>query len=323
MTSTFSVNQSVKLTKLVVDKTPLPSTGQIILRDTELKGFGLRVTAGGAKSFILEKRIKGRVRRLTLGRYPGITAEQARKEVQKLLGNIITGHDPVAERAQARIQGITLAQAFDDFLKTRANLKERTKYDYRRLMKVAFPNWAKKPLTSITKDLVARRHGELGEARGKAYANLSMRFLRALLNFARAQYEDPSGNSILFDNPVARLTHTRAWYRIDRRQTVIKPNQLPAWYQAVEDLKAGRLKFKGRPIFVHSEIPENALKQTSVDYSSHSSAAVRMLDISTRIFIDKFEKSLNNIESAPEPRQEILDKLSIPNTAETVADYLW
>lgn len=242
MASTFSVNQSVKLTKLIVDKTAVPSTGQLILRDTELKGFGLRVTAGGAKSFIMEKRIKGRVRRLTIGRYPGITAEQARKEAQKLLTGIITGHDPVAERAQARIQGVTLVKAFDDYLKARANLKERTKYDYRRFMKVAFPDWQRKPLTMITKDLVAKRHGKLGEHHGKAYANGAMRCLRAVLNFARANYEDSSGHSILLENPVSRLTHTRAWYRVDRRQTVIKPHQLPAWYQAVLDLKAGRLR---------------------------------------------------------------------------------
>jgi integrase len=272
MASTNPVNQSVKLTKLIVDKTPAPLIGQLLLRDTELKGFGLRVTAGGAKSFILEKRIKGRVRRITIGRYPGITAEQARKEAQKLLGHIITGHDPMAERAQARIQGITLVKAFDDFLQTRANLKERTKYDYRRLMKVAFPDWQRKPLTLITKDLVAKRHGELGDNRGEAYANLAMRFLRAVLNFARAQYEDPSGHSILFENPVSRLTHTRAWYRIDRRQTLIKPHQLHAWYQAVNDLKAGSLNIKVRPrkgrAPVNKEPPKAKPAEIVADYLS-------------------------------------------------------
>jgi hypothetical protein len=64
-----------------------------------------------------------------------------------------------------------------------------------------------------------------------------MRFLRALLNFSIAQYEDSSGNSILRENPVVRLTQTRAWYRVERRQTVIKPHQLARWYQTVISLK--------------------------------------------------------------------------------------
>ena len=53
-----------------------------------------------------------------------------------------------------------------------------------------------------------------------------MRFLCVLFNFAIAQYEDGSGHSVFRENPVMRLTQTRAWYRVDRRQTVIKPHQL-------------------------------------------------------------------------------------------------
>jgi len=94
-----------------------------------------------------------------------------------------------------------------------------------------------KAMLDIGKDMVAKRHSKIGTERGEAYANLSMRFLRALFNFAIAQYEDGSGHSILRENPVMRLTQTRAWYRVDRRQTVIKPHQLSPWYEAVMSLK--------------------------------------------------------------------------------------
>jgi integrase len=43
---------------------------------------------------------------------------------------------------------------------------------------------------------------------------------------------------VLPDNPVETLNHSRAWYRIERRRTVIKRTQLPAWYAAVQSLKA-------------------------------------------------------------------------------------
>jgi integrase len=75
-----------------------------------------------------------------------------------------------------------------------------------------------------------------------------MRFLRALFNFAIAQYEDSAGHSILRENPVARITQTRAWYRVERRQTVIKPYQLLPWYQAVIALKQDKLS--SQPVLV-------------------------------------------------------------------------
>lgn len=226
-----------KLTKLCVDKAPYPEAGQTFVRDAELKGFALRLTPG-SKSFIVEKRVDGKVRRMTLGRYPELTVEQARKEAHKLLGQIATGVNPIAEKEAEELKAITLSQAFEDFLKTRKNLRPKTIYDYRRMLVVAFDDWQKKPLLSITKDMIAKRHTQLGEQRGEAYANLSMRVLRAIFNFAQAQYEDSFGKALITENPVARLTQTRAWYRVERRQTIIKISQLPAWLQAVEALRA-------------------------------------------------------------------------------------
>ncbi|HMY90629.1 MAG TPA: Arm DNA-binding domain-containing protein, partial [Nitrosomonas sp.] len=79
-TMTTSQTLPQKITKSYVDKLSVPETGQAFIRDTELKGFAVRITSSGAKSFILEKRINGKVKRLTIGRYPEITVEQARKE---------------------------------------------------------------------------------------------------------------------------------------------------------------------------------------------------------------------------------------------------
>ena len=160
MTTPQTVPQ--KITKSYVDRMSTPETGQAFIRDTELKGFAVRVTSSGAKSFILEKRIDGKVKRLTLGRYPELTVEQARKEAHKLLGHIAIGRNPVTEKKQEALQGTTLQQAFDDFVKTRKNLKERTLYDYRRLMKVAFADWQEKAMTGISKEMVSKRHSKIG-----------------------------------------------------------------------------------------------------------------------------------------------------------------
>lgn len=224
----------------MVDKAEAPhGKDQIFYRDGELKGFALRVTLGGSKSFVIETLINNKVRRMTLGKYGKLTAEQARKEAQKLLGKIATGIDPIAERKEKKVRGVTLLETFDAYLKARKALKPLTVKDYGYLMNQVFSDWQNKPLLDITKDMVAKRHSEFG-ARSPARANSAMRLLRALFNFAAGEYEDAQGRSLIIENPVKRLSHTRAWYRVERKQTIIKTHDLPAWYKAVLEVKDER-----------------------------------------------------------------------------------
>lgn len=78
---------------------------------------------------------------------------------------------------------------------------------------------------------------QLGKERGPAYATLAMCCLRAVLNLTIIQYEDSEGNPILRDNPVLRLTRTRAWYPDKRRHTLIQVHQFPTWFKAVRRLR--------------------------------------------------------------------------------------
>lgn len=236
--STKLRNQKVKITKTIIDRFAIPREGQAFIRDTILQGFGVRVTSSGSKSFIFEKRINGKVRRFTLGHFGELTAEQGRRQAQKLLGEIAQGIDPIAEKRKQKQLAITLFEAFQEFKEARKTLKKHTLYDYERLFKVAFPDWHKKPLTSISKGMISKRHRELGENRGHAYANGAMRFLRSLFGFAKVTYDDGNGHSILYENPVLILTDTRSWFRQKRRQTIIKAHELPAWFDAVLSLKA-------------------------------------------------------------------------------------
>jgi len=235
--STNSPNQPVKLTKTIVDRLTPPASGQCFVRDTELKGFALRITAAGSKSFIVEKRIKARVRRITLGRYGEITVEQARKLAQNLLGKIAFGTDPIAEKKRDVTLGTTLTQAFHEFRKTREKkLRPNTLDEYQRYMDTDFKDWQKKRITDITKNMVLTRHRLIGQ-RSESAANHAFRFLRALFNFIQATYDDGYGHSPLHENPVNVLTQTKSWYRSERRKTVIKAYQLKDWYQAVMTLK--------------------------------------------------------------------------------------
>lgn len=220
-----------------MDKKAEPPVGkdQIFYRDDELKGFALRVTAKGVKSFVVEKNIGNKVRRITIGKCNAISAEAARKEAQKLIGEIASGGDPIARKRAIKMKATTLKQVFNEYIDTRkSSLKKTTITNYNQVLSKAFSKWAERPLVNITKDNVSNLHKKLGQEHGEAYANLAMRLLRALFNFAAGQYENTQGQSLVTDNPVKRLSQTRAWYKIERRQTYIKSYELATWYQGIE-----------------------------------------------------------------------------------------
>ncbi len=236
MASTRGSHQTVRLTKKLVDALPPPAQGQAFHRDADLPGFALRVTASGVKAFVVEKRVAGQVRRMTVGRYGELTVEQAREAARRLISHIVLGGNPRAEREREQKSALTLEQVFAAFQRVRP-LKARTLYEYQRLLEVAFADWKTRALATISKDMVAQRHLQLGTQRGQAYANLAMRVLRSVFNFALAHYEDGTGRAIFEHNPVVRLTRTRSWFPTRRRSSVIKGHQLHAWAAAVSALR--------------------------------------------------------------------------------------
>ncbi len=220
-----------KLNKTFVGNLPYPDKGQVFYWDADLLGFGMYV-GKTSKTWFVEKRIDNNTKRLSLGKYPALTAEQARTEAMKQLNKMAGGVDPVKEKREAKIKTVTLGEVFAEFLSAR-QLKPKTVKDYTGVMNNIYADWQKLPITNISRDAVERRHKKMGTERGEAYANLGARTLRSVLNFASAKYETGKGLSILPDNPVKRISQTRSWYRVERRTGHLKPHQLSAWFDAV------------------------------------------------------------------------------------------
>lgn len=103
-----------KLSDQLARDTKPPKSGNQIVYDNRLAGFGLRVTAGGARSFILNYRFKGRERRITLGQYPSWTVLAARKQAEQLRRQIDTGIDPLEHRIAERLAP-TLSDLFNRY----------------------------------------------------------------------------------------------------------------------------------------------------------------------------------------------------------------
>jgi len=91
-----------RITETLVKKLPSPTKGNKIAYDSDLKGFGVRVTAAGAKAFVLNYRTGGLERRYTIGSYPEWSATAARKHAEDLKRRIDLGQDPLAHRREER-----------------------------------------------------------------------------------------------------------------------------------------------------------------------------------------------------------------------------
>ena len=64
------------------------------LWDTELPMFGCKITPKGRRVYLLQYRIKGRLRRYTIGTHGVLSAREARHIARNLLHEVVLGHDP-------------------------------------------------------------------------------------------------------------------------------------------------------------------------------------------------------------------------------------
>jgi len=122
-----------KMTDKALAALPAPAVGNRIVYDLQVKGFGLRITAVGARSFILTYRTADRrERRITIGSYPDWSLKAAREQAKALKRRIDQGEDPLAEReADRKAQSVAeLWAAFEvDHLPSR---RPSTAAEYRR-----------------------------------------------------------------------------------------------------------------------------------------------------------------------------------------------
>lgn len=122
-----------RLTKAVVDA--LPQRGKdYIVWDRDLKGFGVRITTTGKKTYLVYYRtLSGQQRKPAIGVHGALTAEEARQTAKKWIALAVTGKDISGERKEARAAPLVrnLAERYikdyaEAFKKTRSCQSDRS-----------------------------------------------------------------------------------------------------------------------------------------------------------------------------------------------------
>lgn len=234
---------------------PVPATGYALHWCPVTPGFGVRVTAAGARAWIAERRVGGKTVRRTLGKVEGrgaISADDARADMVEVSGELQRGVDRLATQRAERLarstatagDALTFRVALTEYLKLKRRvkdgkgLKDRTKADYAAMTACGgaakngrpfadgeLATIADTPLHKIAAADVRAVHVAALE-RGERRAVYAMQVLRAVLNWHGVKVPDnPLGKEVAGRDRIV-LGKTAG----DPRP--IPPERLPAWWKA-------------------------------------------------------------------------------------------
>jgi integrase len=229
-----NMSDRLRITEEVVKCASSPHK-TLFLRDDRQIGFAVRVTPKGAKSFIAEGRVNGRMRRFTIGSAGRFTVNEARGRAKALLAGMHDGIDQQFKKRAARERSDTLRAMLEAYLAAKG-VKEATASKYRAQMQRNLTDWLDKQIAEISPQMVLLRYETISK-RSVAEANGVMRALRAVCRRAmKVLPERSDGSPMMKRIPTESLTG--GWKSLPRKTTLLQPDELPAWWSAVGKLKS-------------------------------------------------------------------------------------
>jgi integrase len=215
------------ITAAFVASAKAPAQGQIDYWDTKLKGFGLRVSQGGRRTWIAMYRHQGRLRRYTIGTYPPLTLADAREMARDKLADVQKGVD-VAEVKQAGRDADSFGDLVKRYMTEYATPKNRpgTVRDKRNMLAAdVLPRWEHRQAASITRREVIELVNAIAARGAPIRANRIAALMSSIFAFALDQ-------EILQTSPGLRIPRPGAEQARDR---VLSADDIRAIWRALDD----------------------------------------------------------------------------------------
>jgi integrase len=217
---------ATRLTDASVRKALPPARGQAMFWDSDVKGFALRVTPGGAKAFLLDYRAEGRQRRITIGQYPDWSVQAARKTAKDLKREVDHGRDPMGDRRAQRVAP-TVQELWERYqLEYLPHKAPRSQVDERIMWeKIILPRFGKMRVAAVTADDIDSLHHDITTVRYTPIrANRTVEVLRKAFNLAiRWKWRE--------DNPAVGVRRNPE----ERRNRYLYKTEIAALAQALDE----------------------------------------------------------------------------------------
>jgi integrase len=211
--------------------------------DDGLTGFGVKITKGGKKNFIVQTRIKGKVARFTIGEYGRPwSVDQAREAAIQILADVVKGVDPRVS-ARANKDKATVKSLVEDYLERGALQKKATTLQFEAGLtkRHILPLLGDAKVADLTKADIQKfqrsvmvgktaidvKTGPRGRAivtGGKGAANRSLALLSSILTFAVNE-----GHRT--DNPAKGIKH----FKLAKHDRYLSNDELKRLGKALDD----------------------------------------------------------------------------------------
>ncbi len=250
---------TVKLTAKKLDSLKPSGNVQVDYFDGSLPGFSVRVSPAGRKTFTVMYRYAGKLRRLTIGRYPPLTLAGARDRAKEALREASKGlSDPATKKRQDRM-GETFEDLCKEYLERHAKRKKRSwREDERRVNNVLVPKFGKARAKDITRAEI-RAFLEKRVADAPIETNRLLALIRKVFNWAIE-------NDILESSPCHRVPMPAEERQRDR---VLSEDEIKKLWKALdeEDFSIAAT-FKLRLITAQRGGEVHTMKWTDMDFTT-------------------------------------------------------
>jgi len=124
------MNNKFHFTQARIRDLPTPEKGRVDYSDTQTDKLVCRVSHTGNKSFLVTKRVSGKLKNVTIGKFSTVPVDEARKKALVIIAALNSGIDPTAVKRKQEIESTKLVDVLEQYIAGR-DLKPSTVKDYR------------------------------------------------------------------------------------------------------------------------------------------------------------------------------------------------
>ena len=215
--------KNFNFTKKSLDALPWPDKDKrLYVYDARVRGLEMMVTEQGTKSFKVYRKFNDKPVRVTLGKYPDMTIEQARNEAQKVITEMLKGKNPNEEKKKLRAE-TTLEEMFSLYMNRHSKHNNKTwKADERDVPRFLGHLFQRK-LSAISKHEIQVLHEKIRQENGLYQANRLLDRIKAIYNKA-----------IEWGWEGVNPAHSVKKFKEKSRDRFLHPDELPRFFESLD-----------------------------------------------------------------------------------------